>query len=75
MNRFSSNFTSRREFLKHSGKLAAVSTAVLPLLAGRATAQAANNPPVVHPGEDNTLRLALVGGGGRGSGRKDGKPL
>ena len=47
---------SRREFLKQSGKVAAASA-----LAGVATAQ-------VHAAEDNTIRLALVGCGGRGSG-------
>ena len=68
MNEINSNLTSRREFLKHTGKLAAASSAVLPILSGYATAQAADNPPAVHPGEDNTLRLAFVGCGGRGTG-------
>ena len=48
--------TTRRRFLKQSGSLAA-GAAVL----GGLT-------PAVHAGEDNTIRLALVGCGGRGSG-------
>ncbi len=47
---------SRRDFLSWSGKLAAGSA-----LAGVAI-------PHVHAGEDNTIRLALIGCGGRGSG-------
>ncbi len=46
----------RREFLKQTARLAAVST-----LAGVAI-------PHVHAAEDNTIRLALIGCGGRGSG-------
>ncbi|HUT32438.1 MAG TPA: gfo/Idh/MocA family oxidoreductase [Planctomycetota bacterium] len=48
--------SSRREFLSWSGKVAATSA-----LAGVAL-------PPVHAGEDNTLRLALIGCGGRGGG-------
>jgi predicted dehydrogenase len=48
--------SSRREFLKWSGTLAAGSA-----LAGVAI-------PRVHAAEDNTIRLALIGCGGRGSG-------
>ena len=48
--------TSRREFLKDTGRFAAASA-----LAGMAL-------PHVHAGEDNTIRLALIGCGGRGSG-------
>jgi predicted dehydrogenase len=48
--------TTRRRFLKQSGSLAA-GAAVLGSLA-----------PNVHAAEDNTIRLALVGCGGRGSG-------
>ena len=48
--------SSRREFLKWSGKLAAGSA-----LAGVVI-------PHVHAAEDNTIRLALIGCGGRGSG-------
>ena len=47
---------SRRQFLQHSGKLAAGS------------ALAAMTVPRVHAAEDNTIRLALIGCGGRGSG-------
>ena len=47
---------SRRDFLKHTGQLAAASA-----LAGVAL-------PHVHAAEDNTIRLALIGCGGRGSG-------
>src|ERR1700730_2548283 len=48
--------TSRRTFLKDGGRLAGVST-----LAGIAL-------PHVHAAEDNTIQLALVGCGGRGTG-------
>ena len=47
---------SRREFLKTSGKVAAAS-----VLAGVAI-------PAVHAAEDSTIRLALIGCGGRGTG-------
>ncbi len=50
------NNSSRREFLKQSGRAAAVTT----ILAGAA--------PKVFAGEDNTIRMALVGCGGRGTG-------
>lgn len=49
--------SSRREFLKNSGKIAAAST----LVAGATV-------PHVHAAEDNTIRIALVGCGGRGAG-------
>src|SRR5206468_5287260 len=48
--------TSRREFLKTTGQVAAASA-----LAGVAI-------PAVHAGEDNTIQVALVGCGGRGTG-------
>lgn len=48
--------TSRRDFLKTTGQVAATSA-----LAGIAI-------PSVHAGEDNTIRVALVGCGGRGTG-------
>jgi predicted dehydrogenase len=48
--------TSRREFLKDTGRLAAISA----VTAGLA--------PTMYAGENNTLQLALVGCGGRGSG-------
>jgi predicted dehydrogenase len=47
---------SRRDFLRHTGRVAAASA-----LAGVAI-------PQVHAGEDNTIRLAIVGCGGRGGG-------
>jgi predicted dehydrogenase len=56
MNAHPSSSTSRRDFLKTSGRLAAASA-----LAGVAL-------PHVHAAEDNTLRLALIGCGNRGSG-------
>jgi len=48
--------TSRREFLNHSSRVATAS-----VLAAAAV-------PRVHAGEDNTIQLALVGCGGRGTG-------
>src|SRR5258708_35922689 len=50
------NAKSRRTFLKDSGRLAGVST-----LAGMTL-------PYVHAAENNTIQLALVGCGGRGTG-------
>ena len=50
------NRSSRREFLSRSGTFVAAST-----LAGVVV-------PRVHAAEDNTIRLALIGCGGRGSG-------
>ncbi len=50
------NGASRREFLKTTGQVAAASA-----LTGVAI-------PSVHAGEDNTIRVALVGCGGRGTG-------
>jgi predicted dehydrogenase len=50
------NRSSRREFLEQSGKVAAGAA-----LAGVAI-------PQVHAAEDNTIRLALIGCGGRGRG-------
>ncbi len=47
--------TSRREFLKNTGRVAAVSA-----LAGAV--------PRVHAAENNTIRVALIGCGGRGTG-------
>jgi len=47
---------TRREFLKTTSRVAA------------ASALASMAIPPVHPGEDNTFRLALVGCGGRGTG-------
>ncbi len=48
--------TTRREFLKHTGRIAAVSA-----LAGMAV-------PHVHAAENNTIQVALIGCGGRGTG-------
>jgi len=48
--------TSRREFLKHTGTAAA------------ATALAGVMVPRVHAAESNTIKIALVGCGGRGTG-------
>jgi len=49
--------TSRREFLKDTGRVAVATSA----LAGVAI-------PSVHAGENNTIKVALVGCGGRGTG-------
>jgi len=56
MSETTQNSTSRREFLKTTGRIAAVST----LTAGFV--------PRMYAGENNTINLALVGCGGRGSG-------
>jgi len=48
--------TSRREFLKRSGQVAAASV----LVAGAV--------PRVHAAENNTIQVALIGSGGRGTG-------
>src|SRR5919112_3721804 len=52
----SEDATSRRQFLTNSGRIAGVST-----LAGLTL-------PHVHAAENNTIQLALVGCGGRGTG-------
>ncbi len=57
----SKNDSSRREFIKNTGRAAAVTTIVGSL------AKSAQAGPV-HPGEDNTIQVALVGCGGRGTG-------
>ncbi|MHC4737087.1 MAG: Gfo/Idh/MocA family protein [Planctomycetota bacterium] len=51
--------TSRREFLKNTGRIAATS------------ALAASIVPRVYAGENNTIKVALVGCGGRGTGAAD----
>jgi len=56
MSEISRRNTSRREFLKHTGKIAA------------ASALAAGVVPRIYAGENNTIKVALVGCGGRGSG-------
>jgi predicted dehydrogenase len=59
MNHNESNFSSRRDFIKTTGKVAAVSA-----LAGLVI-------PHVHAAENNTIQVALVGCGGRGTGAAD----
>jgi predicted dehydrogenase len=56
MNEAQNHLTSRRQFIKSTGKLAAASA-----LAGVAI-------PHVHAAENNTIQIALVGCGGRGTG-------
>ena len=56
MNESTSPSTTRREFLKSTGRFAAVSA-----LAGMAI-------PHVHAAENNTLQIAFIGCGGRGTG-------
>src|SRR6266487_110198 len=56
MNENDSSLTSRRDFIKQTGTLAAAS-----VFAGMAV-------PHVHAAENNTLQIALVGCGGRGTG-------
>ena len=52
----SKNCVSRRDFLKNSGRVAA------------ATTLAASMVPHVHAAESNTIQVALIGCGGRGTG-------
>jgi len=59
MNDSSDNLTSRREFLKNTGRFAAASA-----LAGVAL-------PQVHAAGSSQIQLALVGCGGRGTGAAD----
>ena len=56
MNQTQDSLTSRREFIKNTGKIAAASA-----LAGVAI-------PHVHAAENNTIQVALIGCGGRGTG-------
>jgi predicted dehydrogenase len=56
MNQSADNVSTRREFLKISGKIAA------------ASALAGVTLPAVHAAEANTLQIALIGAGGRGTG-------
>ncbi len=56
MSQKASHTASRREFLKHSGRIAA------------ASALAAVAIPHVHAAENNTIQVALIGCGGRGTG-------
>jgi predicted dehydrogenase len=57
---------SRRELLKNSGRAAAAVSAVGAAVSSHALVGA--DIPKVHAGEDNTIRVALVGCGGRGTG-------
>jgi predicted dehydrogenase len=50
------NNTSRREFLKNTGRIAAGSALVAGIV------------PRIYAGENNTIKVALIGCGGRGSG-------
>jgi len=52
--------SSRREFLKNTGRAAAATAAVSSLIV-----------PKVHAAEDNTIQMALIGCGGRGGGAAD----
>ena len=56
MSEITQKSTSRREFLKSTGKVAA------------ASALAAGVVPRIYAGENNTIKVALVGCGGRGTG-------
>ncbi|MEK7675233.1 MAG: Gfo/Idh/MocA family oxidoreductase [Verrucomicrobiota bacterium] len=56
MNEATNSLTTRREFLKNTSRIAAASA-----LAGTAL-------PYVHAAENNTIQVALIGCGGRGSG-------
>jgi predicted dehydrogenase len=65
MSEISRRSTSRREFLKHTGKIAAASA----LVAGGCSSEPRRGVvPPIYPGESNTIKIALVGCGGRGSG-------
>jgi len=56
MNEISKKSTSRREFLKDTGRIAAASTL------------AAQIAPRIYAGQSNTIKVALIGCGGRGAG-------
>ena len=56
MSTHESSATMRREFVKQSGRVAAAGSLLSMAL------------PRVHAGEDNTIQVALVGCGGRGTG-------
>ncbi len=59
MNEIQNKNTSRREFLKDTGRIAA------------ASALAAGIAPRMYAGQNNTIKVALVGCGGRGTGAAD----
>jgi predicted dehydrogenase len=56
MNEIARKNTSRREFLKNTGRIAATSAFVAGVV------------PRIYAGENNTIKVALVGCGGRGAG-------
>jgi predicted dehydrogenase len=56
MNEISKKSTSRREFLRDTGRIAA------------ASALAAGIAPRIYAGQNNTIKVALIGCGGRGTG-------
>jgi len=57
MNKPAKTRSSRRTFIAQAGAVAATTSIVR-----------AEDTPAVHAGEDNTIRIALIGCGGRGSG-------
>jgi len=59
MNEVGKKNTSRREFLKDTGRIAA------------ASAIAAGITPRIYAGQNNTIKVALIGCGGRGTGAAD----
>src|ERR1700726_2402963 len=59
MNPNSDSFSTRREFLKNTGRIAAASALAGVIL------------PHVHAAENTTIQVALIGCGGRGSGAAD----
>ena len=61
MSQSAHNKTPRREFLKNTGRVAAASTLAASTLTGKMI-------PKVYAAEDNAIRAALVGCGGRGTG-------
>ena len=56
MSEITKKTTSRREFLKHTGQMAAISALVTGVV------------PHIYAAENNTIKVALVGCGGRGGG-------
>ena len=56
MNEITKKTTSRREFLKHTGQMAAASALITGIV------------PHIYAAENNTIKVALVGCGGRGGG-------
>ena len=56
MSEITKKSTSRREFLKHTGQIVATSALVAGVV------------PRIYAGENNTIKVALVGCGGRGAG-------